>query len=98
LNLVIAKTCSPQQVVQTPAHKIIGHTDCLTIFGQYFGRHYFAALDGKYFLSNDITQDLLALTDMNISNRGRMLNTLPSGHFWGFSRQNNRIARGFARA
>jgi len=25
LNLVIAKTCSPQQVVQTPAHKIIGH-------------------------------------------------------------------------
>jgi len=48
----------------------------LKIFGQYLVQHYFAALDGKRFLSSDIAQDLPVLTDMDVSTLARFLNVL----------------------
>jgi len=45
----------------------------LKIFGQYLVQHYFAALDGKRFLSSDIAQDLPVLTDMDVSTLARFL-------------------------
>jgi len=46
------------------------------MFGQYLVQHYFAALDGKHFLSSDITQDLPELTDVHVPTLARMLNVL----------------------
>jgi len=39
-------------------------------------QHYFAALDGKRFLSSDTAQDLTVLTDMHVPTLTRMLNVL----------------------
>jgi len=45
-------------------------------FGQYLVQHYFAALDEKRLLLNDIVQDLPVVTDMHVPILDHILNVL----------------------